>query len=101
MFCAKRFSVGILNFVSIIFSMVDLKELKNERILLSVSLDIIAVSFFSCSVVTFACLSATSDSIYDEVSSPEANPLNDIVTVFSCYLLVYHVATKTQLGARL
>ena len=45
-------------------------------------------SFFSSSVATFACLNLTSDSTHDEVSSPDANPLNDIVIFcYSCSLI--------------
>ena len=87
-----------LNYELVIVLMVERKALKNDLMLLNVSCAVKTSSLCSVSVVTFARFNATSDSIQDVVSSPDANPLNDIVTALSCYLLFHRVATKTQIG---
>ena len=73
------------------------KELKKDFILFNVLCDNETCSFSVSSVVTFARFSAVSDSTHDDVSNPDANPLNDIVIFLACYLkqipavLVYRI----------
>ena len=70
------------NCASVTFSIIERKDVKKDFILSRVSLDSNTVSFSSSSVSIFACFSATSDSTQDDVSNPDANPLNDIVMCF-------------------
>ena len=65
-----------------IISQLQREIVKKDFILSRVSLDSNTVSFSSSSVSIFACFSATSDSTQDDVSNPDANPLNDIVMCF-------------------
>ena len=77
-FCANKSIEAMLNLESVIFSIVALKELKKDLMLSRVSCENRTCSFCSCSTVTFACFSAVSDLTQDDVSSPDAKPLNDI-----------------------
>ena len=77
--------VAMLNLVSVTFSNTDLKDEKNDLILVNVSLESATCSRSSCNTVTFACFNATSDFTHDEVSNPDAKPLNDIDIALSLF----------------
>ena len=79
-FCVNKSLEATLNFVSVIFSIVVLKEVKKLLILLRVSCESKTVSFSSSSVSTLARLSAVRDSTQELVSNPDVRPLNDILT---------------------
>ena len=81
-------------FASVTFSITERKELKNDFILFNVSRDKSTVSFCSSSVSIFACFNATSDSTQEEVSNPDANPLNDIATATSCFIVIVYKSSN-------
>ena len=85
-FCEKISNEVTPNFVSVTFSIVALKELKKERMLVRASCKPCTVCFSSVSVSTFARFNATSDSTHADVSNPDASPLNEMLT---CLFLFY------------
>ena len=89
-FWRNKSIVDTPNFASVTFSTEALNELKIDLMVERVVCESWIFSFFSSSVVTLACLNLTSDSTHDDVSSPDANPLNDIV-IFLYYSKRYGV----------
>ena len=77
------------NLASVTFSILALNDENIDFIADKVFCDSWIFSFFSSKVATFACLNLTSDSTHDDVSKPDANPLNDIVTILSCTVITW------------
>lgn len=79
--------------------MVDLNDEKNDLMLFKVFFESRTFSRSVWSVVTLARFNATSCSIHDEVSNPDASPLNDMLTVLTCYTYLPRSNTKLRMGA--
>ena len=61
--------------------MLEWLVIKKDLILFKVLCEARTFCFSCCSTVTFAFFKAVSEVIQDDVSKPEANPLNEIVIV--------------------
>ena len=95
-FLANTSIVAILKRVSVTFSNNERNDEKNDFILFNVFKEVVTTSFFSCSVVTFALFNAVSDSTHDDVSKPDAKPLNDIdITSPTLFVPSYKIANAT------
>ena len=89
-FCANKSVEATLNLVSVTFSNKERKEEKNDLILLSASFAVCTAFCSSVREVIFAFLSAVKDSTQEDVSKPDANPLNDIDILCLFFLCYYH-----------
>ena len=97
-FCAKISIEGIAKLESVTFSIIVRNDEKNDLILPKVSCKDSTLVFSASYSSTLASLSDTSDSTHDEVSNPDANPLNEIlILVFPSLGYIYFIFSRRLL----